>query len=212
MDNSTSGCRHKCGRVRGAGLDSWVIDIDAARPRDAASERSLLCCGSGSGQASGPFACAYRCRDRPSGVDAPARWAHSVGAGFDPLAGHLPMAGCSLCGRFFSSPPRPPAVGPAPSGVKRFRSRRLHPLQVPACQQARQELAEESPNGKVRFRCSGRHHHHLGHHGRSIVALSARTADDGRHRAPKLVDQSCSAPDVVIAGAALMAGAPSERT
>ena len=88
--------------------NSWVIDIDAARPRGAASERSLLCCGSGSGQASGPFACAYRCRDRPPGVDAPARWAHSVGAGFDPTGpATSPMAGCPLCGRFFSSPATP---------------------------------------------------------------------------------------------------------
>jgi hypothetical protein len=64
----------------------------------------------------GPFACAYRYRDRPPGVDAPARWAHSAGAGLKPIwVGHLPMAGCPLCGRLFPPPPRPPAVGPAPS-------------------------------------------------------------------------------------------------
>jgi hypothetical protein len=36
------------------------------------------------------------------------------------------------------------------------------------------------------------------------VALPAGTTDYGRHRARKLVDQSCSAPHVVIAGAALI--------
>jgi hypothetical protein len=106
------------------------------------------------------------------------------------------------CAAGFFLPRHAPQSGQRHRGVKCFRSRRLHPLQVPACQQARQELAEESPNGKVRFRCSGRHRHHLGHHGRGIVALSAGTTDDGRHRAGKLVHQSCSAPHVVIAGAA----------
>jgi hypothetical protein len=113
-----------------------------------------------------------------------------------------PAARCAA--GFFLPRHARPQLGQRHRGVNRFRSRRLHPLQVPACQQARQELAEESPNGKVCFRCSGRHRHHLGHHGRGIVAPSAGTGDDGRHRAWKLVDQSCSASHVVIAGAVLI--------
>ena len=182
-----------------------IRGVDAAPPRGAASERSLLCCGSGSGPGiPGPFACAYRCRDRPPGVDAPARWAHSAGAGFDPTGpANFTMAGCPLCGRLFPPPPRP-AVWPAPSWCEVLQIAAPPSPASSRLSASGQELAEESPNGKVRFRCSGRHHHHLGHHGRSIVALSARTADDGRHRACKLVDRSCSASHVVIAGAVLI--------
>jgi hypothetical protein len=149
----------------------------------------------------GPSSYAFRCRDRPPGIDAPTRWAQRRAPALIQLGRPPPLAGCPRAALF----PRHarPQSGQRHRGVKRFRSRRLHPLQVPV-RQRRQELVEESPNGKVRFRCSGRHRHHLGHHGRGIVALSAGAGDDGRHRACKLVDRSCSASHVVIAGAVLI--------
>ena len=174
--------------------------VDAARPRGAASERSLLCGGSGSGQASLARLLAH------TDAEIDRRALTPLPAGRTALAPALIQLGrptspwpAARCAAGFFLPRHAPQSGQRHRGVKCFRSRRLPPLQVPACQQARQELAEESPNGKVRFRRSGRDRHHLGHHGRGIVALPAGTADDGRHRARKLVDQSCSAPHVVIA-------------
>jgi hypothetical protein len=55
-----------------------------------------------------PLACTFSCRDRSPGVDAPARWAHSVGAGLKPIwVGPPPNGRLPVCGRLFSTPATP---------------------------------------------------------------------------------------------------------
>jgi hypothetical protein len=87
------------------------------QPRGAASERSLVCCGSGSGQASPARLLAHTDTeiDRPALTPLPAGRTASAPAliqlGRPPPNGRLPV-----CGRLFPTPPpRLPAVGPAPS-------------------------------------------------------------------------------------------------